>query len=54
MKASSSTKGVIATQRRLALSPESGSSMPSNIQPLTDEELEEFENGRDLGKDLLK
>jgi putative transcriptional regulator len=28
--------------------------MPSNTQPLTDEELEEFESGRDLGEDLLE
>ena len=28
--------------------------MPSNIQPLTDEELEAFESGRDLGEDLLE
>ncbi len=28
--------------------------MPSNTQPLTDEELEAFEKGRDLGEDLLE
>ena len=28
--------------------------MPSNTQPLTDEELEVFEKGRDLGEDLLE
>lgn len=28
--------------------------MPSNTQPLTDEELEEFKSGRDLGEDLLE
>ena len=28
--------------------------MPSNTQPLTDDELEVFETGRDLGEDLLE
>ncbi len=28
--------------------------MPSNTQPLTDDELEAFEAGRDLGEDLLE
>lgn len=28
--------------------------MPSNTQPLTDEELEAFEKERDLGEDLLE
>jgi putative transcriptional regulator len=28
--------------------------MPSNTQPLTDDELDEFETGRDLGEDLLE
>lgn len=28
--------------------------MPSTTRPLTDEELEEFEAGRDLGEDLLE
>jgi putative transcriptional regulator len=28
--------------------------MPSNTQPLTDDELEVFEAGRDLGEDLLE
>lgn len=28
--------------------------MPSNTQPLTDDELDVFETGRDLGEDLLE
>lgn len=28
--------------------------MPSTVQPLTDDELEAFEAGRDLGEDLLE